>query len=176
MTNDQVAAAVRQPVTASMADHDDADRPVLGPRGRSLHDSDLSAWLSTLRAKMQAKAAAGVLEHCVVHSSGPGRVSLSFSSAFMSRQCAAPTTLKTLAEAASKTFGGSYIIEVGPLSERASTDSVAADARSSAAAMKAHHESALEQDPDVQRLIGLFGGELVDTIAEIEDPSPVDGS
>lgn len=159
-----------------MTDHDDADRPALGPRGRSLHDSDLPAWLSTLRGKMQGKVVAGVLEHCVVHSSGPGRVSLSFSSAFMSRQCGVPNTLKTLAEAASQTFGGSYIIEVGPVNERASTHSVAAGARSSAAAMKAHHESALEQDPDVQRLIGLFGGQLVDTIAEIEDASIVDGA
>ena len=139
-----------------------------GPRGRSLHDADLAEWRRVLVHQKDEKVAAGVLEHAVICSSGPGRVALAFSSSFMSRQCSVPNTLVILAEGASQAFGGSYVVEVGAVQERAATDSLTAQARSSAAELRANHEAALERDPDVQRVVAQFDGELVGTIAEAE--------
>ncbi len=139
-----------------------------GPRGRSLHDADLAAWRRALVEQQDQKVAGKMLDHAVIGSSGPGRVVLAFSSSFMSRQCSVPSTLLLLAEGASQAFGGSYMVEVGAVQERAATDSLIAQARSSAAELRANHEAALERDPDVQRVIAQFDGELVGTIAEAE--------
>ncbi|MCO4760444.1 MAG: DNA polymerase III subunit gamma/tau [Myxococcales bacterium] len=141
-----------------------------GPRGRSLHDSDLARWHQTL--ERTDKRAAGVLKHAVIQSSGPGRIALAFGNTFMKRQAATPEIRDALTRGASEAFGGRYVVESAEVDERAQTESLAAKGNLSAAELRAQREAALEQDPDVQRVVSVFSGTVFNTIADKADGEP----
>ncbi len=137
-------------------------------RGRSLRDADLAAWHQALLSDLSDQRAAGVLEHAIVANSGVGRVALAFSNRFMTSQARHDDLPARLIAGAARAFGGSYVLEIAAEDERAATESLAAKARADAERLKADHEAALTHDPDVRRVITLFGGKLVGTVAEQE--------
>lgn len=144
-----------------------ASAPV-GPRGRSLRDEDLETWQRVLTADPGHKVIASLLNHAVVHSSGPGRVELAFANAFHARQAAEPEHLEPLCEAAGRAFGGAYVVEIGGVADRARTDSVAARRERAQQAERDHEIASLVEDPLVRRVMAAFGGTLTHTISEQE--------
>jgi len=80
------------------------------PPGRVLTNADLRAWQGALR-DTQHGLEASLLDHCGVMASTPGRVTLGMTNAFYLTRVRTGETLRLLADAASKAFGGRFTID-----------------------------------------------------------------